>query len=158
MWNPAGRVGPAVLSAALLACASGHTKQPNTDETPLPVNLEVQNDLSVPEPLTIYVQSLPGRPRMLGDMGPGTVKTFSFTPAQFGEPYRLIGYQQLMRPFTSAEFTIDGPETGTVIWSVRSGIISLLAGNSCRVRIQFGRGRFVSCFAADWHRLWGDRC
>src|SRR5579871_3518769 len=116
MWNPAGRVGPAVLSAALLACASGHTKQPNTDETPLPVNLEVQNDLSVPEPLTIYVQSLPGRPRMLGDMGPGTVKTFSFTPAQFGEPYRLIGYQQLMRPFTSAEFTIDGPETGTVIW------------------------------------------
>ena len=129
MRTPAGRVRPAVLSAALIAigvcaCASGHAKKPNADEAPLPVDVEVQNDLSIPEPLTIFVTSVPGRPRVLGDIGPGQVKTFTFTPAQFGEPYRLIGYQQLSRPRTSADFTIDSPGTGTVIWSVRSGIIS----------------------------------
>jgi hypothetical protein len=117
-------VAAVVVVAGVYECASGHSKTPNTDETPLPVNIEAQNDLAVPAGLTVYIQEIPGKPRMLGDVPPAQTKTFSFTPASFGQPYRLIAERQLAPPLTSAQFTIDSPETGTVIWSVRTGIIS----------------------------------
>jgi hypothetical protein len=119
--------------AGVYGCASGHAKRPTSDQPPAPVNVEVQNDLAVGTGLTAFVQQTPAKPKLLGDVAPGQVQTFTFTPASYGQQYRLLAAPQAVSSdaggptdyaFKSATFSIDSPETGTVVWSVRTGIVS----------------------------------
>ena len=123
--HPAQRlavVGAALGLAMAYACATGHARR--GEESPHDVNVEVQNDLTIPAVISAYVAEGEGLRRLLGEVGGGEVKTFSFRPASFGQQYRLIAYRQLARPIYSVPFTIGSPVTGTVVWSVYTGIVT----------------------------------
>ncbi len=123
--HPARRVaalGSALGLALAYACATSHARR--GEEPPHDVNVEVQNDLTIPTVITAYVAEGEGIRRMLGEVGGGEVKTFTFRPSAFGQQYRLIAYRQLARPIYSVPFTIGSPITGTVVWSVYTGIVT----------------------------------
>jgi hypothetical protein len=115
----------AMTAAAGLAyaCASAHAKRSN-DDAPHPVYVEVQNDLTIPAVISTYVLEGVGIRIPLGDIGGGQVKSFTFTPESFGQQYRLVAYRQLSRPIYSAPFIIESPVTGTIVWSVYTGIVT----------------------------------
>ncbi len=105
------------------ACASGG-KHPGSEQDVHPVAIEVDNNLTVPTELMIYVDQS-GIRQALGSVPGGKDKTFKFTPSSFGQPYRLLGVAQLQPyPFRSQQFTFSGPETGTVLWNLQANILS----------------------------------
>lgn len=105
------------------ACASGG-KHPGGDQDVHPIAIEIDNNLTVPTELMIYVEQ-GGIRQALGTVPGGQDKTFKFTPASFGQPYRLLGVAQLQPyPFRSQEFTVNGPEMGTVLWNLQARILS----------------------------------
>ena len=117
------RVSALAAGVCLLAsaCASGG-KHPGNDQDVHPVALEIDNNLTVPTEMMIYVEQS-GIRQALGSVPGGKDKTFKFTPSSFGQPYHLIGVAQLERPYRSQQFTISGPETGTVVWNLQSNIL-----------------------------------
>jgi hypothetical protein len=104
------------------ACASGG-KHPGDEQDVHPVAIEVDNNLTVPTELMIYVEQS-GIRQALGSVPGGKDKSFKFTPASFGQPYHLVGIPQLAQPRRSQEFTFTGPETGTVVWNLQANILS----------------------------------
>jgi hypothetical protein len=105
------------------ACASGG-KHPGSEQDVHPVAIEIDNNLTVPTELMIYVDQS-GIRQALGSVPGGKDKTFKFTPASFGQQYRLLGVAQLQPyPFRSQQFTFNGPETGTVLWNLQANILS----------------------------------
>src|ERR1700691_1379132 len=70
------------------ACASGGKHQDNGQDVH-PIAIEIDNNLTVPTELMIYVEQ-GGIRQALGDVPGGKDKTFKFTPASFGQPYYLI--------------------------------------------------------------------
>jgi hypothetical protein len=102
-------------------CASGGKHQGSEPDVH-PIAIEIDNNLTVPTELMIYVEQS-GIRQALGSVPGGKDKSFKFTPASFGQPYHLIGVAQLERPFRSQQFTISGPETGTVVWNLQSNIL-----------------------------------
>src|SRR5665213_1648538 len=105
------------------ACASGG-KHAGSDQDVHPVAIEIDNNLTVPTELMVYVDQS-GIRQALGSVPGGQDKTFKFTPASFGQPYRLLGVAQLQTyPFRSQQFTFNGPETGTVLWNLQANILS----------------------------------
>lgn len=124
-FRAARLTGASALAAGVCmivgACASGGKHQ-GSDQDVHPVAIEIDNDLTVPTELMIYVEQS-GIRQALGSVPGGQDKTFKFTPASFGQPYHLIGIAQLERPYRSQQFTISGPETGTVVWNLQSNIL-----------------------------------
>jgi hypothetical protein len=105
------------------ACASSG-KHPGSDQDVHPVAVEIDNNLTVPTELMIYVEQS-GIRQALGSVPGGKDKSFKFTPVSFGQPYRLVGVAQLQPyPLRSQQFTVTGPETGTVVWNLQSNILS----------------------------------
>ncbi len=114
-----------VASACMFvaACASGG-KHPGSDQDVHPVAIEIDNNLTVPTELMIYIDQS-GIRQALGTVPGGKDKTFKFTPASFGQQYRLLGVAQLQPyPLRSQQFTFNGPEMGTVLWNVQANILS----------------------------------
>jgi hypothetical protein len=117
------RVSALAAGVCLLAtaCASGG-KHPGNDQDVHPVALEINNNLTVPTEMMIYVEQS-GIRQALGSVPGGKDVTYKFTPASFGQPYRLVGIAQLAPPYRSQQFTISGPETGTVVWNLQANIL-----------------------------------
>jgi len=109
------------LSLAAAACASGG-KHPDADQDIHPVVIEIDNNLTIPTELMVYLEQS-GVRQQLGTVPGGENKTFQFTPVSYGQPYRLIGVRQLERSIPSQSFTISGPETGTIVWNLQANII-----------------------------------
>jgi hypothetical protein len=106
----------AILGLAPVGCA-GH--QHLNDAPPHPIGVEVNNNLTVPTELTVYVTEDQGGSRLqVGTVPGGQTKTLSFTPVSWGQTYRLIAERQLERPLRSPPFTIPSGQTGTVAWNV----------------------------------------
>ncbi len=107
----------------LSACASSHHR--TNEAPPHPIAVEVQNNLTVPTELTIYIaQDQGGFSRMIGTVPGNETKTFTFTPISWGDRYRLIGRRQLGPPLRSPPFTIASDRTGTIAWSLVPGIVT----------------------------------
>jgi hypothetical protein len=104
------------------ACASGG-KHPDNGQDVHPVAIEIDNNLTVPTELEIYIEQ-GGIRQTLGSVPGGKDKSFKFTPASFGQPYYLIGIPQLERAHRSQQFQITGPETGTVVWNLQANILA----------------------------------
>jgi hypothetical protein len=105
------------------ACASGG-KHPGGEQDVHPVAIEIDNNLTVPTEIMVYVDQS-GIRQALGSVPGGKDMTFKFTPASFGQTYRLLGVAQLQAyPFRSQQFTFNGPETGTVLWNLQANILS----------------------------------
>lgn len=106
----------AALGLAPVGCA-GH--QHLNDVPPHPVGVEVDNNLTVPTEVTVYVTEDQGGSRLqIGTVPGGQTKTLTFTPVSWGQTYRLLAERQLERPLRSPSFTIPNGQTGTIVWSV----------------------------------------
>lgn len=104
------------LGVGLSACAGHHHI---SEAPPHPIAVEVQNNITVPTELTVFVEQDQGGARqMLGTVPGDQTRTFTFTPISWGQPYRLLGQRPLGGPVFSPRFTVNDPETGTITWSV----------------------------------------
>jgi hypothetical protein len=100
----------------LAGCAGHHHI---SEAPPHPIAVEVQNNITIPTELTVFVtQDQGGARQMLGTVPGAQTKSFSFTPLSWGQPYRLEGRTPLGRSVYSPRFQVSDPETGTVTWAV----------------------------------------
>jgi hypothetical protein len=93
------------------------------DDAMHPVNVEINNNLTIPTVITVYVDQGGNSRRMLGTVPGAQTRTFQFTPVSFSQPYRLIAQRQLARDVRSQPFTIGSDMTGTVEWSLVPNIV-----------------------------------
>jgi hypothetical protein len=113
----------AVLSVAALGCAG---KQHVNEEPPHPIGLEINNNLTVPTEITVYVTQDQGESRQQVGTVPGAqTRTLTFTPVSWGQSYRLLAQRQLEGPIRSPAFTIPNGGVGTVGWSLVPNQIQL---------------------------------
>jgi hypothetical protein len=113
-------IAAAAAIAAPYGCASaGH----RGDDAMHPVNVEINNNLTVPTVITVFVDQGDNSRRMLGTVPGAATRTFQFTPISFSQPYRLIAQRQLAREIRSQPFTIGSDMTGTVEWSLIPNIV-----------------------------------
>lgn len=105
-----------VLGLGPLACAGHHHIN---QAPPHPIAVEINNNLTVPTELTIFVtQDAGGIRQMLGTVPGAQTKSFTFTPSSWDMTYRLVGQRPLGGPVVSPRFTVNDPETGVVSWNV----------------------------------------
>jgi len=89
------------------------------EEPPHPIAVEIQNNLTIPTELTVYItQDQGGGRQMLGTVPGAQTKTFTYTPFAWGQSYRLIGQRPLGGSIGSPPFTLADPEVGTISWAV----------------------------------------
>jgi hypothetical protein len=113
----------AVLSIATSGCAG---KQRVDEAPPHPIGLEINNNLTVPTEITVYVTQDQGEQRLQVGTVPGAqTRTLSFTPVSWGQSYRLLAQRQLEGPLRSPPFTIPNAGVGTVGWSLVPNQIQL---------------------------------
>lgn len=106
----------AVLGMGPVACAAHHHIP---EAPPHPIAFEVQNNLTVPTELTVFItQDQGGIRTMLGTVPGDQTKTFTYTPVSWDMTYRLVGEKPLGRPLISPPFNVNDPNTGTVTWAV----------------------------------------
>jgi hypothetical protein len=106
----------AALGIAPVACAGHHQI---SEAPPHPIAIEVNNNLTIPTELTVYVtQDQGGTRTMVGTVPGAQTKTFTYTPIAWGQSYRFVAERQLAGPLRSPAFTISDPETGTISWMV----------------------------------------
>lgn len=104
------------VAVGLGACASHHHI---SEAPPHPIAVEVQNNITTPTELTVFVQQDQGGARqMLGTVPGAQTRTFTFTPVSWGQPYRLEGRRPLGGSVFSPRFTVTDPQTGTVAWAL----------------------------------------
>ncbi len=104
------------FGVGLAGCAGHHHV---SEAPPHPIAVEVQNNITVPTELTVFVQpDQGGAQQMLGTVPGAQTKTFTFTPVSWGQSYRLIGRPNLGNSVTSPRFTVNDPQTGTVSWAL----------------------------------------
>jgi hypothetical protein len=101
-------------------CATGGH---HGDDAMHPVNVEINNNLTIPTVITVFVDQGGDSRKMLGTVPGAQTRTFQFTPISFSQPYRLIAQRQLARDIRSQPFTIGSDMTGTVEWSLVPNIV-----------------------------------
>jgi len=124
----------ALIAAAMtlglvpLGCGGHHRI---SEAPPHPIAVEVNNNLTVPTELTVYItQDQGGTRQMLGTVPGAQTKTFTYTPIAWGQTYRFVAERQLSRPLGSPSFTISDPETGTISWNVIPNQVQFYQGGS----------------------------
>lgn len=122
-WRVAGIFTVLVGGAAAAACASGG-KHESDQGTPPPIRVEVQNNLTVPTEITVYISDDVGNRRQLGFVEGNQVQSFTFQPTSYGQRYRLIAVRQLARPVSSPTFIIGSETTGTVVWQLFPNLVN----------------------------------
>jgi len=104
------------LVVAPLACAGHHHI---SEAPPHPIAVQVNNNITVPTELTVYITQDGGGTRsQLGTVPGAQSKTFTYTPVSWGQSYRFLAERQLAGPLRSPSFTISDPQTGSIVWSV----------------------------------------
>ena len=104
------------VGVGLAGCAGHHHI---SEAPPHPIAVEVQNNITIPTELTVFVtQDQGGARQMLGTVPGAQTKSFAFTPVSWGQPYRLEGRTPLGHVVRSPSFTVNDPETGTVTWAL----------------------------------------
>jgi hypothetical protein len=105
--------------AALLGAAGCAGHHHISEAPPHPIAVEINNNLTVPTELTVFItQDQGGIRQMLGTVPGAQTKTFTFTPVAWATTYRLLGDRPLGGPVRSPAFTVDDPSTGTISWNV----------------------------------------
>lgn len=117
----------ASTSAAALAVAIGlagcASPRGRTEGRPVPVDIEVRNNLALPTDLTVFAVTRSGVRTLLGTVPPASTKNFRFTPISFSEPYRLLATRPLRRQIRSEVFTVGSDMTGRIIWTMSPNLI-----------------------------------
>jgi len=88
------------------------------------VNVEVENDLAIPTPITIYVVSDVGSRQMIGTVSPGRTVRLSYRAAQVTGSYRLVATvasQTQGDYLVSNAVALTGGET--VTWTIRNNVL-----------------------------------
>jgi hypothetical protein len=106
----------AVLGLGPIACAGHHHI---STAPPHPIAVEINNNLTVPTELTVFItQDAGGIRQMLGTVPGAQTKSFTFTPISWDMTYRIVGERPLGGPVISPRFNVNDPETGVVSWNV----------------------------------------
>ena len=118
----------AIAGLGPLACAAHHHIR---EAPPHPIAVEIQNNLPVPTPLTVFItHDQGGFSQMLGTVSGAKVETFKYTPASWDITYRFAattgaqpnvtgeGCQQCV--IESPRFNVNDPSTGTVVWNLQA--------------------------------------
>ncbi len=89
-----------------------------------PVELDIENNLTVPTDLSVYAIRVNGGARqIIGDVPPATTKAFQFTPDSYSEVYRLVASGPNGRAIRSQSFIVGYDMTGQIIWTLVPNII-----------------------------------
>lgn len=114
----------AVALAALVALAACATLRQRDNAPPHPITITVENNLALPSDLTVYSVSLAGGAQILGTARPAGNTSFQMTPRSFAEPYRLLARTPSGQRIWSDQYTVNGPETGEVVWTLVPNILA----------------------------------
>lgn len=127
-WHKRRTVG-VVVAATLLAvslsatgCATG--KGHHGDDSPHPVEIEINNNFTVPTTITVFIQGQNYGRKMLGTVPGGDSARFIFKPDTWGTYYRLFAERQLAPTVTSNRFNFSGPSTGSITWNIIPNIVT----------------------------------
>lgn len=90
------------------------------------VAVEVQNNLPLPAPLTIYATNGYAGRVLLGNATSTGTTTLAFTPASYSDTYRLIATRPLGRNVISQPFTVGSEMTGRIVWTLVPNIVGFL--------------------------------
>jgi hypothetical protein len=108
-----------------VGCASGGKgSSRDNDEVTHDVAIEVNNNLTIPTVITVYLLAQQGARTPLGDVPGAQTRTFTFRPFSYGQSYRLLAERQLANPIRSQSFNVGGPEIGTISWALIPNIVS----------------------------------
>lgn len=132
------RARGAIIAAALVlaACATSSrgvtttsegtttTSSTVTKQTPGPqqVSIQVTNDHTPPEQITLFVRGAGGSQQLLGNVNPGQTATFTYTPTVASGRYVLVGQTASGSAFVSDPFTIDTSVSG-LSWATQGSRI-----------------------------------
>ncbi|MEO6777905.1 MAG: hypothetical protein ABI194_00490 [Gemmatimonadaceae bacterium] len=119
----AGRLaalGLALSMVSLAACASAGGR---TEGVPIPIQLQVINNLRLPTDLTVYAVTRAGNRTLLGGVHPGATTNLTFTPVSFSEPYRLLATTANGRSIRSQSFSVVSDMTGAIVWTLVPNIV-----------------------------------
>jgi hypothetical protein len=108
-----------LLALALPGCSL--FRQSSRAET---VDVEVNNNLNVPTPLTIYVVSDVGNRQLIGSVNPGRTTRLTYRAAVVTGNYRLVARvasQTQGDYLVSNAVALTGGET--VMWEIRNNVI-----------------------------------
>ena len=92
----------------------------STGET---VTLEINNNLAVPMPVSIYVYSDVGARQLIGAIPPDREAVLRFHAAHITGSYRFVAQVQRNAQLVSTPISLNGGET--VSWELRNNIIRL---------------------------------
>jgi hypothetical protein len=125
--SPGGLVGAlAIAGLGPLACAAHHHI---SEAPPHPIAVEIQNNLTPPMELTVFItRDGGGISQILGTVPGGKFKTFRYTPVAWDITYHLAATKGA-RPSTgegscdqctlmSPRFDVNDPNTGAVVWNM----------------------------------------
>jgi hypothetical protein len=115
----------ALVATAAVGCASGGKRSPKDDQAVNhDVAIEVNNNLTLPTVITVYLVAQQGARTPLGDVPGAQTRTFTFRPYSYSDSYRLLAVRQLANSIRSQSFNVGGPEIGTISWALIPNIVS----------------------------------
>ena len=108
------------------ACAGHHQI---AQGPPRPIAVEINNNLTIPTELTVYIVTDQGGSRyMLGTVPGAQTRTFTYTPVDLGQWYRFLAVRPLGNPISSPRFSLADGETTTVAWTAVPNQVQFYVG------------------------------
>ena len=108
-------------AAALTACASKQQVE-NVQLSPT-VQLEVTNNFSPPDQVTVFVVTQSGGRQLLGSVGPGQRGRFTYRPTSASDKFMLRAQWTSGRTMTSQPFTLVNATS--VAWGLQQNTIQI---------------------------------
>ena len=94
------------------------------------VNVEVNNNLQIATPITVYAWSDVGSRQLLGNVLPGSRATLRFRAAHITGNYRLVAN---VASQTQGDYQVSNPVAlvggETITWDVRSNVVLVARNN-----------------------------
>lgn len=110
---------PVALLLAACATGGGPARRVQGEE----VRVEVHNDLVPQGPITVRMVTSTGRRVILGEVGPGQIRTLSYAEPNLGGSHRLVAEPNSGAALVSQAFTLV-PQA-RVIWTLRNNLIRI---------------------------------
>lgn len=113
-----------MLVSLLLAVACAKPKPAVGDNPSAEVLVEVANDQSPPEPITVFIESEGGSRQLLGTVPATATRTFRYKPITHAGRFVLLARLEGSGTIGSQPFTLTG--TAGVSWSLRNNVLQFM--------------------------------
>lgn len=109
--------------AVLVTAACHHTPRAGDVIMSPTVEIQVTNNLSPPDQVTVYIVDENRGRQMLGTVSPGRVAKFSFQPNSATNRFQLVAQPSNGRSVLSSPFTLT--DARIIAWDMRSSLIQV---------------------------------